>query len=272
MQEDQTGEALRVLNAHGFEGGYACAMVLGTGLGKLADDLTDANELPYSVIPGFPKSGVSGHAGALIAGKFDGKQVLILKGRAHFYETGDPAIMRVPIATIAALGSPPLLLTNAAGSVKADIRPGNLVLIKDHINLSGTNPLIGEEGDKRFVSLTGAYDHVLAKRLKGAATNAGIALAEGVYMWFSGPSFETPAEIRMARMLGADIVGMSTAPEVILARRYGLSVAAISVITNMAAGIEDSSPSHRETREVATTAAAGLRRVIRGFITGLKHG
>jgi purine-nucleoside phosphorylase len=263
---DAIAEAAAYLRGHGFDGRFDCAMVLGTGLGKLADDLEDAIALPYAEVPHFPQPSVSGHPGQLIAGRLERKRVLLLQGRAHYYETGDAGAMHVPIGLLTALGSPPLLLTNAGGSLKLDIRPSSLVIVTDHINLSGGNPLICDRSERRFVSLTGAYDERLRKKLKLAGVAAGLNVHEGVYVWFAGPSFETPAEIRMAKTLGADIVGMSTVPEVILARYFGLKVAAVSVVTNMAAGIGGASPSHAETKDRASGAAAGLRRLIRGFV------
>jgi purine-nucleoside phosphorylase len=197
--------------------------------------------------------------------------VLLFQGRAHVYETGDAGVMRVPVGLVKALDVPALVLTNAAGSVRAEIRPGSLVAISDHLNLSGLNPLIGDRMEARFVSLTDAYDSGLRETLRRAAKKAGIALQEGVYAWLSGPSFETPAEIRMVRILGGDLVGMSTVPEVILARYYGLKVAAISVVTNLAAGIEGASPSHRETKDAATEASAGFKSLIRSFVAELTH-
>jgi purine-nucleoside phosphorylase len=260
-------EAAAFLRGRGFDGRFDCAMVLGTGLGNLADDLEDPVSVAYAETPHFPLTAVSGHPGRLIAGKIERKRVLLLQGRAHYYETGDAAAMKVPLGVIAALGGPPLLLTNAAGSIKLDLRPSSLVAITDHINLSGSNPLFRDRSDARLVNLTGAYDERLRKKLKLAATAAGISLHEGVYMWFSGPSFETPAEIRMAKTLGADLVGMSTVPEVILARYFGLKVAALSVVTNMAAGIAGAAPSHAETKQKAAGAGAGLRRLIRAFVS-----
>jgi purine-nucleoside phosphorylase len=265
--DPRIAEAAAHLRAHGFDQRFDCAVVLGTGLGNLADDLEEPVSLPYAEIPHFPRPAVSGHPGRLIAGRIEKKRLLLFQGRAHYYETGDAAAMRVPIGVVAALGGPPLVLTNAAGSLKLDLRPSSLVAITDHINLSGTNPLLGDRSDARFVSLTGAYDERLRKKLKLAAAASGITLNEGVYMWFSGPSFETPAEIRMAKMLGADLVGMSTVPEVILARYFGLKVAALSIVTNKAAGIGGASPSHAETRDMAAGAAAGLRRLIRAFVS-----
>lgn len=262
----QIEEATEHLRGRGLDGRFDCAMVLGTGLGRLADDLEDAVTVPYDAIPHFPAVGVSGHGGALHAGRLGRKRVLIFQGRAHYYETGDAAAMRTPIGVVAALGGPPLLLTNASGSVKLDVRPSSHVVVSDHINYSGLNPLIGRRDDARFVSMTGAYDERLRRKMRVAAAEAGVTLNEGVYMWFSGPSFETPAEIRMARTLGADVVGMSTVPEVILARFHGLRVVALSLVTNMAAGVGMSGHSHADTKAVAAGAAPSLRKLVHAFV------
>jgi purine-nucleoside phosphorylase len=238
------------------------AVVLGSSLGRLADALANPRALSYAELPGFPKPTVSGHAGELVAGTLGGKPVLMLKGREHAYEHGNAAAMRPVIEALAEAGLSRLVLTNAAGSLRPEVGPGRIMLITDHINLSGMNPLIGETGDARFVSLTNAYDPVLAGALRAAARRDGLVLTEGVYAWFSGPSFETPAEIRMARLLGADAVGMSTAPETILARRFGLRVAGLSVITNLGAGMSGASPSHEETKREGAKAAADMTRLI----------
>lgn len=234
------------------------AVILGTGLGGFADALEGAINIPYEAIPGFPPSGVSGHAGRLVAGRLGKARVVALQGRTHFYEHGDAAIMRVPIATLAALGTGALILTNAAGGLRPDLAPGTITLVTDHINFSGRNPLIGEKGDARFVPMVNAYDPALGVRFRAAAHRLDLALPDGVYMWFSGPSFETPAEVRMAHLLGADLVGMSTVPEVILARRYGLRCAALSLVTNYGAGLFDGAPTHDETRRVAAQGSTNL--------------
>jgi purine-nucleoside phosphorylase len=265
----QVEEALAAVRARGFEGGFQAAIVLGTGLGTLAEECTDPISMAYADIPHFPHSGVSGHAGRLVVGHLQGRRVLLFQGRAHYYEAGDAGAMRVPVALVKALGVPVLVLTNAAGSVQPDIRPGSLVAIGDHINLAGANPLLRDQTEGRFVSLTGAYDAGLRAALQDAAAKAGIPVREGVYAWFSGPSFETPAEIRMVQRLGGDLVGMSTVPEVILARYYGLRVAAVSVVTNLAAGVEGASPSHRETKDTAAEASDNFKRLVRTFIAEL---
>jgi purine-nucleoside phosphorylase len=265
--------AEKFLRDFGLSGSLDLAMVLGTGLGRIAEEIEDAITIPFADIPGFPPGhgAVSGHDRLLRFGRLEGRRVLILQGRGHYYEAGDAAIMRCALGVIARFGAPPLLLTNAAGSTRAEVKPGAMVLVSDHINFGGPNPLIGETGDRRFTPMTEAYDPRLRLRLKAAAQASGIALHEGVYMWFTGPSFETPAEIRMAKLLGADLVGMSTVPEVILARFFGLRVAAISTVTNLAAGIQGANPSHEETRAIAGAASVGLRRIIRAFIAGLHN-
>jgi purine-nucleoside phosphorylase len=174
--------------------------------------------------------------------------------------------MRVPIGTMRALGCDTLLLTNAAGSLKTEVGPGEIMLTTDHINLTGRNPLIGEPTDRRFVDMTGAYDAGLRASLLAAAEREAVAMATGVYMWFSGPSFETPAEIRMARSAGADAVGMSTVPEVILGRFFGMRCAAISSITNLGAGMTGAEISHEETKRLAPIGAAKLERVVRRYL------
>lgn len=238
------------------------AVVLGSGLGSLVDAVEDPVRLPYSEIPGFPVSAVSGHAGEVVAGTLSGRPVIMLSGRVHYYEKGDAAAMRVPLEALRRLGIRNLILTNSAGSLTAEMPPGSVMRITDHINWSGMNPLIGEQSDSRFVGLTSAYDAGLGARMAAAAESVGVQLHEGVYMWFSGPSFETPAEIRMARLLGADAVGMSTVPEVILARFLGLDVAAASVITNLGAGMTGTELSHQETKDMAPVGGKRLAAVL----------
>ncbi|MGO4707211.1 purine-nucleoside phosphorylase [Microvirga sp. 2MCAF38] len=270
--EQNVQETAAFVRARGFDGHFDAAFVLGTGLGTLVDEVEDAVSLAYADIPHFPKSGVSGHAGRLVAGRIEGRRVLLFQGRAHYYETGDAGAMRLPVSLVKELGIPVLVATNAAGSVRANIRPGSIVAINDHLNLSGTNPLLRDHTEGRFVSLTGAYDEALRRTLKKAADRSGIDLPEGVYAWLSGPSFETPAEIKMVQVLGGDLVGMSTVPEVIFARYFGLRVMAISLVTNLAAGIEGASPSHQETKDTAAEASEKFKRLIRAFVVELSHG
>lgn len=253
-----------VLEAAGGEP-VAIALILGSGLGHLADRV-EGTAIPYSELPGFPQPGVSGHNPKLVVGRLGGARVAVLGGRAHYYEHGDAAAMRTPLQLVQALGADRLILTNAAGSFRPDVPPGELMLIADHINFSGRNPLIGEPTDARFVNMTDAYDPGLRRELRAAAEAEDLPLAEGVYAWYSGPSFETPAEIRALHRLGADAVGMSTVPEVILARFFGLRVAAISTITNMAAGMSDEAISHAHTKAMAPLGAAKLERILTRYL------
>jgi purine-nucleoside phosphorylase len=240
-------------------------LVLGSGLGHLADEV-DGIAIDYRDLPGFPHAGVSGHNPKLVIGDLEGSRVAVFGGRAHYYESGRGDAMRLPLEVLKALGADSLILTNAAGSMHPDIDPGDLMLLSDHINFSGLNPLIGEPTDARFVPMTDAHDPDLRAALKAAAEAEDIALPEGVYAWYSGPSFETPAEIRAIRILGADAVGMSTVPEVILARFLGLRVAAMSTITNKAAGLSDEQISHEHTKAMAPLGAAKLERILRRFL------
>ncbi|WP_137134913.1 purine-nucleoside phosphorylase [Rhizobium sp. FKY42] len=239
------------------------AIVLGSGLGSLVSGLHDPVRVSYAELPGFPASGVTGHAGELVAGMLGNHPVVMLSGRAHYYEHGDAAAMRFPIEVLHGLGVQSLILTNSAGSVREDMPPGSVMQMTDHINYSGMNPLIGTGGDRRFVGMTNAYDAGLSAAIRTAAIRTTTPLFQGVYMWFSGPSFETPAEIRMARVLGADAVGMSTVPEVILARYVGLKVAACSVITNYGAGMTGAELSHEETKEMAPKGGQRLAAILK---------
>jgi purine-nucleoside phosphorylase len=258
--------AITALKARGLGSLPPLAIVLGSGLGPFADEASDAVAVSYADIPGFPVPSVEGHAGRLVVGVIEGRRVALFQGRGHYYERGDANAMRVAIETFRALGGQTLILTNAAGGLNKEWRPPALVAIRDHINFAGANPLIGASGPDRFVPLTQAYDPALIAELHEAARTNDVELHDGVYMWFSGPSFETPAEIRAARVLGADLVGMSTVPEVILARRAGLRCAAVSVVTNYAAGLAGGDPSHDETQEVAAKAADAFKRLLRAFI------
>jgi purine-nucleoside phosphorylase len=240
-------------------------LILGSGLGHLAEAV-DGTAIDYADLPGFPHAGVSGHNPKLVIGDLEGTRVAVFGGRAHYYESGRGDAMRLPLEVLTALGAEALIATNAAGSMRADIQPGDLMLLNDHINFSGLNPLIGEPSDRRFVPMKDAYDPGIRAALKQAAEDEGIALAEGVYAWYSGPSFETPAEIRAIHMLGADAVGMSTVPEVILARFLGLKAAAISTVTNMAAGLSDEAISHEHTKAMAPLGAAKLEKILRCYL------
>lgn len=241
-------------------------LVLGSGLSGFVDAVENAVIIPYSELTGFPGAGVSGHNPNLVIGDVEGVRVAVFGGRAHYYEHGQADIMRLPLETLKALGAKTVLLTNSAGSLRADIPPGAQMLITDHINLSGTNPLVGEQGDARFVDMNDAYDPTLCEMVRAGAQNIGVPIKSGVYAWFSGPSFETPAEVKMAGVLGADTVGMSTVPEVILARFLGLKCVGISNITNMGAGLSQTAITHEQTKAVAGAAADGFEKLLRAFL------
>jgi purine-nucleoside phosphorylase len=237
-------------------------IVLGSGLGPLADRVDAPATIPYSDLPGFPQGGVSGHQGRLVIGGLAGRRVAVFSGREHYYENGNSAAMRPALETLRALGARTLILINAAGSLRPEVGPTSIVVHSDYVNWSGRNPLIGEHGDARFVDMRDAYDPALRKRLKEIASRLGISHHEGVYFWFSGPTFETPAEIRAMKVLGADLVGMSTVPEVIIARRLGLRVAGLSMVTNLAAGFQGAEISHHDTKKVAAEGSDAMARLI----------
>ena len=244
------------------------ALVLGSGLGPVADAVEDPIAIPYADLPGFPQGSVHGHAGRLVLGRLGGTPAAVFQGRAHLYEGIPAPLLAVPTRTAKALGAEMIVLTNAAGSLRAEAGPGSLMAITDHINLSGANPLTGPNDEAlgpRFVPLGAAYDAELRERLAAAAAALGVPLHEGVYLQVAGPSFETPAEIRAFRTLGADAVGMSTVPEVIAANHVGLRVAAVSAITNLAEGMGDEPLSHEQTLASAATAASDLQRVLMRF-------
>lgn len=247
-------------------------VVLGSGLGAVADAVEDAVVVGYEELPGFPRPTVSGHAGRAVLGSVSGVPVAVFQGRAHLYEGGDHDALRVPVRALRAAGASVLVLTNAAGSLRPEVGPGSLMAITDHINMQGANLLMGPNDDAigpRFPSLRDAYDPGLLASLRASAENVGVALAEGVYLAVSGPSFETPAEIRAYRVLGADAVGMSTVQETIIARHSGLRVAAVSVITNLAEGMTDEPLSHAQTLRAAEAGAGDLARLLLDFIPRL---
>jgi len=262
-------DCLSLIRARAGNAPVRLGLILGSGLGHLAGAVSGVT-IPYADLPGFPHIGVSGHNPNLVIGDLEGVRVAVFGAREHYYENGNPGAMRLPLTVLQGLGASALIATNAAGSLRADIRPGDLMMLSDHINFSGLNPLIGEKTDARFVPMTAAHDPVLRAALTASAKAEDVPLPEGVYAWYSGPSFETPAEIRAIRSLGGDAVGMSTVPEVILARFLGLRVAAISTITNMAAGLSDEQISHEHTKAMAPLGAAKLERVLRHFLRHLR--
>ena len=250
-------------------------VVLGSGLGAVADAVTDETVIDYADLPGFPRPTVAGHGGRAVVGHLGEVPVAVLQGRAHVYEGGDLDAIRTPIRALRAAGAEILVLTNAAGSLHAEVGPGQLMLITDHINLSGVNVLSGpndEEIGPHFPSLRDAYDPELRERLRAAAGELGTPLAEGVYLAVSGPTFETPAEIRAYAVLGADAVGMSTVHETAVARHAGLRVAAVSAITNLAEGMNPEPLSHEQTLRDAQKAADALAPLLVRFLEGLGSG
>lgn len=241
------------------------AITLGSGLGDLADHLVDAVQIPYGEIPHFPVSTVAGHKGQFVVGKLEGREVLCMQGRFHYYEGYDLKQVTLPARVMKLLGISTLIVTNAAGGINTGFRPGNLMLIEDHLNLTGENPLIGENlevfGD-RFFDMTVAYDAEYRALAEQLAAELNIPLQKGVYAWLTGPNYETPAEIRYLRAIGADAVGMSTVPEVLVARHSGLRVCGISCITNLAAGMGDGLLSHEEVKETADRVKVDFIRLV----------
>lgn len=247
-------------------------MVLGSGLGDFADTLEDPVRIPYAQIPNFPVPTIAGHAGALVFGRKQGKDVVVLQGRIHYYEGLSQKEITLPIRVLAAIGVKQLVLTNACGGVNLSFTPGDLMLISDHINYSGSNPLIGPNLDAfgpRFPDCSDIYTARLRRIIREKAAEAGIELQEGVYAMYSGPNYETPAEIRMFRILGADTVGMSTVPEALVAAHCGMEVVGISCITNMAAGILPQKLSHAEVTEVAARVHDKFQRLLDIVLTVL---
>lgn len=245
------------------------AVILGSGWAPVADLLEEAVDLPYRELPAFPVLEVGGHAGLLRLGRVGTRRVAVLCGRQHTYETGRPDGMKGAIRTLAAVGVKVLVQTNAAGSLEASMPPGSLMLVADHLNLVQRSPLEGETGDGRFIDLSQAYDPALRAQARALAAQAGCALHEGVYAWVLGPQFETPAEIRMLRMLGAQAVGMSTVPETLLARHAGLRVLAVSMLTNLAAGMEAEVLSHAHTLARAQAASQRATALMQALLAGL---
>lgn len=247
------------------------AVLLGSGWGPFADAVTDAVTVPYAELPAFPRLAIGGHAGLLKAGRIGRQELIVLAGRKHTYETGEADGMTGVIRTLAALGVEVLVQTNAAGSLDHAMPPGTVMLVEDHINLVQRSPLVGEPGDGRFVDMGTAYDATLRLQAQAAAVAAtGHALPVGVYAWVLGPQFETPAEIRMLQRLGAQAVGMSTVPETILARHAGLKVLALSLMTNMAAGLSAETLSHGHTMATAQAASERAVALLAAVVQGME--
>jgi purine-nucleoside phosphorylase len=246
-------------------------LILGSGLAGLADRFEDVRRVSYADIPGFPVPTVIGHPGVLVAGTLAGRPAVALAGRFHMYEGHDATLAAFPARVLAALGAPVLFVSNAAGGIRRTFRPGDLMVIADHVNLTGRNPLFGpvEAGDLRFPDMSDPYDAALRSALHGAGKRAGVALVEGVYGWALGPSYETPAEVRMFERLGLDAIGMSTVPEVIAARAMGMRVAGVSCLTNLACGITNDPVNHEDVLAVTREAAGRFETVVLEWVKEL---
>ena len=271
MTYDKIQEARAAIASATGRAEHAAAVVLGSGLSGYASNLPGAIEVGYDAIPHFPVPKVEGHTGALFSADF-GAPVLVLAGRVHAYEGWDLAEVVFAVRTAVASGCRTIALTNAAGGVGDTMAPGDLVLISDHLNLTGRNPLMGSNDERlgpRFPDMTGVYHSELRAMAVEAGRQVGVDLAEGVYAWFLGPSYETPAEVQMAKRMGADLVGMSTVPEAIAARHMGADVLGMSLVTNLAAGISDMPLSHQEVTEVADAARGRFTKLIDALLPRL---
>jgi purine-nucleoside phosphorylase len=244
------------------------AVILGSGLGGLATAIEGAVRVPFGDIPGFPEATVVGHEGAAIVGSIGGRDVIALSGRFHMYEGHKAGLAAFPVRVFHAMGVRELFVSNAAGGISSRLAVGDLMMISDHLNLMGTNPLVGpaQEGETRFPDMTDAYDPGLRKVLRTTAEALDIPLREGVYAGLLGPSYETPSEVKMLRLLGADAVGMSTVPEVIMARALGIRVAGISCITNAAAGVTGSALSHAEVLETTRRVSGAFETLVTEYL------
>jgi purine-nucleoside phosphorylase len=247
------------------------ALVLGSGLGALADELAEPVRIPFAEIPGFPAAAVVGHAGRLVIGTLERHVCVVLQGRLHLYEGYEPAVVALPTRVMLALGARTLIVTNAAGGIAPSFRAGDLMLIEDHINFTGRNPLVGPAlpDEPRFPDMTAAYDPGLREVAQQVAAAEGVQLVRGVYAAVLGPSYETPAEVRLLARCGADAVGMSTVPEVIVARARGVPVLGISLISNVAAGITGEPLSHDDVLAAGAAASDRFARLLRGVLRRL---
>ena len=247
------------------------ALILGSGLGGLAARITDAERIPFREIPGFPSATVAGHAGVLMSGSLGGRLVLALVGRFHMYEGHAAALAAFPTRVLAALGAKTLIVSNAAGGIRPSLTPGDLMMIRDHINFMFRNPLIGPVSDDevRFPDMSSPYDEELCALAREVARDEHIALAEGVYCGLLGPTYETAAEVRMLSFLGADAVGMSTVPEVIVANALGMKTMGVSCVTNMACGLSMMPIRHEEVIETTASVAAKFERLVSGIVARL---
>lgn len=271
------GTAAAAATADAVRGGLGvetpvAAIILGSGLGGLSRHLEHARSVSFADVPGFRAATVTGHAGRLIGGRLGGREVLALAGRFHLYEGHEPTLGGFPVRVVHALGARTLFVSNAAGGVRRTFRAGDLMAIADHINLMFRSPLTGalEPGDTRFPDMSAPYDPLLRAQLHAVARQEGIALQDGVYAASVGPQYETPAEVRMLERIGADAIGMSTVPEVLVARALGMRVAGVSCITNLACGLSPQPLSHAEVLETTTRVAADFERLVTGFVRQLQ--
>lgn len=246
-------------------------ITLGSGLGGLAGDIEDPVRIPFGEVPGFPAATVIGHAGSLVSGSLAGREVIALAGRFHMYEGHPARLAAFPVRVMHALGVRTYFASNAAGGIRRDLSAGDLMIIEDHLNLTATSPLTGqvEDGDERFPDMSDPYDSTLRSLLMRCADSLGIAVKEGVYAWLPGPSFETRAEVRMLERMGADAVGMSTVPEVIVARAIGMRAVGVSCIANAASGISDGPVLHSDVLAVTARAAASFQALVTEFVRKL---
>ena len=264
----QVDDCINIINQNIDDFKPEVGLILGSGLGQFCDNVEIKASIDFNQLPGFPEAGVKGHAGRLLFGNVGKTNIVIMQGRAHYYEHGKADVMAVAIQTLKAIGCNSLVLTNAAGSLVKEASPGSVMLITDHINMTGVSPLFGAKSNKRFVDMSNAYDLSKSESMRKAAKSKEIKLHEGVYAWFSGPQFETPAEIKAVKILGAHAVGMSTVPEVILARHQGLPLCALSVITNYAAGMSETALSHEQTIAFASKAADTVEHLLISYLEG----
>jgi len=261
-------KAAAAIRARAGSHATSIGIILGSGLGGLAKTIADAVRIPFTEIPGFPEATVEGHDGAVIVGTLGGRHVAALSGRFHMYEGHPASLAAFPVRVFRALGAQELFVSNAAGGISSRLAVGDLMMICDHLNLMGANPLVGplQEGEMRFPDMTDAYDPGLRRALRTTAEKLGVTLREGVYAGLLGPSYETPAEVKMLRLLGADAVGMSTVPEVIVARALGMRVAGVSCITNAAAGVTGAALSHAEVLETTARVSGAFELLVTEFL------
>jgi purine-nucleoside phosphorylase len=269
MNYDEISQAAAFIADATGSPSHDAALVLGSGLGDYASSLPDALVIPYADIPGFPVPQVVGHGGSLISAPIGEGKILVFSGRVHTYEGWPMDDVVFGVRTAIAAGAKRVMLTNAAGGVNSSYSPGDLVIIKDHLNLTGRNPLLGSNDDRlgpRFPDMSTVYTPRLRSELAGVFADVGIVPHEGVYAWFLGPTYETPAEVQMAKTMGADLVGMSTVPEAIAARHMGAEVAGVSLVTNLAAGISPTPLSHDEVTDTAAQAKATFTAVLDAYL------